>query len=259
MIKKIKNKIKATIAEIYENNLGHFFFKQPGFCPCCEQEVVFISHDPWLRDHFTCSNCSSLPRERALMYVIQTMYPYWKDLHIHESSPSNRGHSVSLKQHCKYYTISQFFPNQKRGALVKGFRNEDLEQQTFEDRMFDLVITSDVMEHVYEPDRAFKEIYRTLKPGGAHIFSVPLVNKHKPTQRWAIKGEDGQPNFLFEPEWHSNPIDEKGSPVTFRWGYDIKHFIETHTEADCEIIYLNDLSQGIRAEYIEIIVQKKKL
>ena len=108
---------------------------------------------------------------------------------------------------------------------------KDLEKQTFKDNTFDLVITSDVMEHIYEPDRAFKEIHRTLKPGGAHIFSVPLINKHKKTQRWATKGKDGQPNFIYEPEWHGNPVDAKGSPVTFHWGFDIKDYIEKHTGA----------------------------
>lgn len=56
------------------------------------------------------------------------------------------------------------------------------------------------MEHIYEPDKAFKEIYRTLKPSGAHIFSVLLINKRHKTDRWATKGENGEPIFLFEPE-----------------------------------------------------------
>ncbi|WP_211342469.1 class I SAM-dependent methyltransferase [Hyunsoonleella aestuarii] len=191
------------------------------------------------------------------MHVIITKYPNWKDLQIHESSPGNRGHSVTLKAQAKNYIASQYFPNEPFGSSVKGFRNEDLENQTFKSNSFDLVVTSDVMEHIYEPEKAFREIHRTLKPGGAHIFSVPIINKHKPTQRWAAKNPDGSPHFLFEPEWHGNPADAKGSPVTFHWGYDIKNFIEKHTGAVCEIIYLDDLSKGIRAEYIEIVIAKK--
>jgi 2-polyprenyl-3-methyl-5-hydroxy-6-metoxy-1,4-benzoquinol methylase len=34
--------------------------------------------------------------------------------------------------------------------------------QTCADKSFDLVITQDVMEHVYHPDRVFYEIARTL-------------------------------------------------------------------------------------------------
>ena len=37
------------------------------------------------------------------------------------------------------------------------------------------------MEHIFDPSKAFSEIARTLKTGGAHIFTVPLINKNKPT------------------------------------------------------------------------------
>ncbi|WNH11621.1 class I SAM-dependent methyltransferase [Thalassobellus suaedae] len=254
---KIKKYIKQKIRTIYEKRIGSFYFKQKGVCPCCEYEVLFVANNPWLRDHFKCSNCGCIPRERALMLTIKNQYPNWMALKIHESSPGNRGHSVNLKKQCKNYISSQFYANEPFGTIVNGFRNEDLENQTFEDNSFDLVITSDVMEHIYEPEKAFKEINRTLKVGGAHIFSVPIINKHKPTQRWAKKGKDGEPVFLFEPEWHGNPVDSKGSPVTMHWGYDIKDFIEKSTGAHCEIIYIDDLNYGIRAEYIEIVVARK--
>ena len=51
------------------------------------------------------------------------------------------------------------------------------------------------MEHIYHPEKAFKEVARTLKKGGAHIFTVPTINKHMKTEVWATIGEDGHPNF----------------------------------------------------------------
>lgn len=257
MLRKLKKYIKHHIKTIYEKRIGNFFFKQKGYCPCCEEEVNFISHNSWLRDYFRCDNCNSIPRERALMLTITKEYPNWKTLKIHESSPGLRGHSLTLKKNVDNYIASQFFSDENLGGIVNGFRNEDLEQQTFEDESFDLVITSDVMEHVYEPAKAFKEIHRTLKIGGAHIFSVPLINKHQKTEIWAIKDKNGNPQFINEPEWHGNPIDEKGSPVTMHWGYDIIDFIKRCTNANCNIVYIDDLNYGIRAEYIEIIVAKK--
>lgn len=257
MVKFVKKWFKGKVSSIYEKRIGTFFFKQKGFCPCCEKEVFFIAHNPWLRDHFKCSNCNCIPRERALMLTIKNEYPNWQHLKIHESSPGKRGHSVLLRKKAKDYIETQYFSNIPLGTFVKEIRCEDLEQQTFADSEFDLVVTSDVMEHIYEPDKAFKEIYRTLKPGGAHIFSVPIINKHKATQRWANKGNDGNPDFLFEPEWHGNPVDKKGSPVTMHWGFDIVDYIVEHTGADTKIVYIDDLNYGIRAEYIEIVVMKK--
>lgn len=258
MKRNLKNFLNNTVSKIYENKVGTFFFKQKGFCPCCEKEVNFVARHHWLRDHFICTYCGSIPRERALMLTISEHFPNWKELKIHESSPGNRGHSINLKKHGKNYIGSQFFLKERLGEIINGIRNEDLENQTFEDETFDLVVTSDVMEHIYEPEKAFKEIHRTLKPGGVHIFSVPLINKHQKTEIWATKGSDGEPVFLKDPEWHGNPIDKKGSPVTMHWGYDIIDFIKKHTNAICEIVYIDDLNYGIRAEYIEIIKAKKK-
>lgn len=255
---RLKSYLKQKITYYYETKVGRYFFKQKGHCPCCDQPATFVARDPWLRDHFKCNRCKSIPRERALMYVIETEYPQWRSLHIHESSPSkNRGHSVRLRKEALNYVESQYFPGHQNGDVVNGIPHIDLEDQTFADSQFDLVVTSDVMEHIYAPDKAFKEIHRTLKPGGAHIFSVPIINKHKPTERWANKGPNGEPIFLKEPEWHGNPVDEKGSPVTMHWGYDIKEFIEQHTGAAVRIEYLDRLELGIRAEYIEIIIAKK--
>ena len=258
MKRYITNKVKTKVKSLYESKIGSFFFKHKGYCPCCEKQVTFTARDPWLRDHFLCGSCRSIPRERALMATINEYYPNWTELDIHESSPIDRGHSLNLKKRSSSYLVTQYFPKAIMGSLVDGIRNEDLENQTFPDASFDLVVTSDVMEHIYDPEKAFKEIHRTLKPGGAHIFSVPLINRFKPTERWAEKGADGEPIFLFEPEWHGNPVDEKGSPVTMHWGYDIVDFIEKATGDPCEINYIDNLDMGIRAEFREIIIAKKR-
>lgn len=234
-----------------------FFFSHKGFCPCCDQNVVYRSTNDWLRDHFFCQNCGSIPRERALMLTIEKYCPNWKTLLIHESSPENRGASLKLKRYSEKYISSQFYPNFPLGSMVKGHRNEDLEKQTFPDNFFDLVITQDVMEHVFDSEKAFIEIARTLKKGGMHIFTVPIVNKHKPTEIWANKGINGEPVFLREPEYHGNPVDPKGSPVTMHWGYDIIDFIKDKSELETLIEYIDNLDYGIRAEYIEVLVSIK--
>ena len=234
-----------------------FHFKIKGFCPCCDQEVDFTARHSWLRDHFLCSGCGSIPRERALMAVIEQYYPNWRDLAIHESSPVDRATSKKLRQFSKTYLASQYFPDQQLGDIVRGYRNEDLEAMTFPDESFDLVITQDVMEHIYDPARAFSEIARTLRPGGAHIFTVPIINRHKKTQVWATKGHNGEPLFLHQPEYHGNPVDPKGSPVTMHWGFDIVNFIQRESGLVTTVEYLDDLSRGIRAQFIEVLVSVK--
>jgi hypothetical protein len=236
---------------------GGYYFSHDGFCICCEQQVTFQSYDSWLRDNYICTSCGCIPRERALMATIEKYYPGWRDLKIHESSPVNRGASVKIKKHCANYMASQYYPNRKLGEYFDGFRNENLESQTFPDELFDLVITQDVMEHVYHPELVFKEIARTLKKGGAHIFTVPVINKHFKTEVWATLNPDGTPFFLHKPEYHGNPIDPQGSPVTMHWGFDMIEFIKRVSELETEIVAQYNKNFGIMGEYNEVFVTKK--
>jgi len=229
-----------------------------GYCVTCDSETTFSSTSEWLRDFYVCKNCGSIPRERALMFCIERYYPNWRELRIHESSPVNRGATAKLLAYCRNYSSSHFFPAFPLGGMhPSGFRNEDIENQTFPDGSFDLVITQDVMEHIIDPGKAFWEIARTLRPGGAHIFSVPLVNKERPSEVWAQRDEKGSVVHLREPEYHGNPVSDQGSLVTMHWGYDICEFIFKHSGLYTTINYIDNLSLGIRAEYIEILVTRK--
>jgi SAM-dependent methyltransferase len=163
-----------------------------GWCTICEIETVFMAKHDWFRDHLLCTRCSSIPRERALMRVISERFPDYRNLIIHETSPGSRGVSAKLSSECEKYTISQYFKNINSGEFGQsGLRCENLEKLSFSDSSIDIFISQDVMEHVFDPVKAFQEIKRVLKPGGAHIFTVPLINKWKPTQRWASIGKDG--------------------------------------------------------------------
>jgi SAM-dependent methyltransferase len=238
---------------------GGFYFFQQGYCFCCDRQVTFQAYHNYLRDHFFCSNCHSLPRERMLMMIIERYYPNWRNLDIHESSPSNSGASLKLQKSAKNYIASQYYPDKPFGTLINNYQNQDLENQTFENESFDIVVTQDVMEHLYDPGKAFAEIARTLKKGGAHIFTVPLVNNHKPTEVWAVKGENNVPVFLKMPEWHGNPVDAKGSPVTMHWGFDIVDVIKENSGLESIIEYIDSPEWGIRAELTEVVVSQKNM
>jgi SAM-dependent methyltransferase len=240
--------------------VGSELLTNEGYCMTCDSETTFSATSEWLRDFYVCEKCGSIPRERALMFCIERYHPDWRELHIHESSPVFRGASSKLKQNCANYVYSHFFPDSPLGTInASGFRNENLESLTFPDDSFDLFITQDVMEHIFDPARAFAEIARVLKPGGAHIFSVPLVNKEKPSEVWAQRDNGGNIVHLREPEYHGNPISDKGSLVTMHWGYDIADFILKNSGLYTTINHIDNRSLGIRAEYIEILVSRKKV
>lgn len=193
------------------------------------------------------------------MKVISDYYPNWRDLAIHESSPGGRGASIKLHHECKNYSASQYYPNITLGQAhpLSGYRCENIEKLTFVDDSFDLFITQDVMEHIFDPAMAFKGIARVLKPGGAHIFTVPLINKVKKSERWASRSEDGEIIYHHPVEYHGNPIDSKGALVTMHWGYDIANYINQITNMPTVIIMIDNIDLGIRAEYIDVLLSAK--
>jgi len=115
------------------------------------------------------------------------------------------------------------------------------------------------MEHLLDPAKAFKEIGRVLKPGGAHIFTVPLVNKDMPSSVRARRTPNRMIEYLAPAEYHANPADEEhGALVTMHWGFDICDFIYDHSRMTTTIVKIDDLSKGIRADLIEVLVSKKR-
>jgi SAM-dependent methyltransferase len=42
-------------------------------------------------------------------------------------------------------------------------------------RMFDYALATEVLEHVFEPDKFVREIHRILKPGGLLLLTVPFI------------------------------------------------------------------------------------
>ena len=164
-----------------------------------------------------------------------------------------------FRRECPGYTPSHFFPDVPRGEARDGFRSESLEEQSFDDEAFDLVITQDVMEHVLRPASAFSEIARTLKPGGAHVFTVPWYY-WRPTSVRARLGPDGRIEHLLEPDYHGNPLDPSGgSLVVTDWGRELLDFIEASSKMKTEVFRLDDAKKGITGAFIDVFVSRKPL
>src|SRR6266404_3665254 len=127
------------------------------FCTSCDSTTLFVERGAWLREHYRCILCESLPRQRALMRALNGVSPDWRQLRIYEASAG--GPTVQLlRRGCAAYTTSHLYRDIPLGFSKDGIRCENLEALTLPDASFDLVITQDVLEHVLNPTRAFAEI-----------------------------------------------------------------------------------------------------
>jgi SAM-dependent methyltransferase len=231
--------------------------KNIGYCCLCEKKTVFVEYSDWLRDNYRCVRCRSIPRYRATINALNRFFAGWKDMSIHESSPGTIS-SAFIQMKCANYSISQYFPDVKLGAQSKdGVRCEDLTKMTFADNSFDLFITQDVFEHVFNAGKAFAEINRVLKPGGAHVFTMPWYPDLKRTvQRAEIADEVIR--YLEEPVYHGNPVSKEGSLVVNDWGMDFVPFIEQHSGMDTMVFLNEDKSLGLKGRHLEVFISYKR-
>jgi SAM-dependent methyltransferase len=226
-----------------------------GYCTICEKRVFFAKAGPWLRDQYLCLRCHSIPRNRALLKVLGQHFPSWRVLGIHESSPCGPA-SDKIRRECPGLVSTQFFLDVPRGEVRNGQRSEDLESLTFPDRSFDLVITQDVFEHILRPEKAFAEIARTLRPGGAHVFTVPYYRGKKTVIR-ARATESGGIEHLMKPDYHANPVDTEGSLVVTEWGDEICDFIFYASGMTTSIFSFFDTRLGLEGEFLDVFLSRR--
>lgn len=190
---------------------------------------------------------------RSFIFVLETEFPDWRNLVIHESSPSGPV-TTKLSRNCSQYSISYFFDNTPLGTVQGGKRCENLESLTFDNGVFDLFITQDVFEHVLNPEDAFKEIARVLKPGGAHVFTVPWIASRKTESRVMI--EDGKIQTIKDPEYHGSPTDPDGCLVITEWGSDMADMIYDVSGLKTKVFSPKDQELGIVGKGLEVFVSR---
>jgi SAM-dependent methyltransferase len=140
------------------------------------------------------------------------------------------------------YVVSTYAPNLPRGALGNGLYNVDLESIPFEPQRFDIIMTSDVMEHVRDFERAQAEIYRCLRPGGAHIFTVPFDVNALATKT-LIDTRSPTDIYLDAPQIHGDP--RSGGIAAYRiCGADMVDRLRS-IGFDAEIVRVTEPGSGI--------------
>lgn len=238
-----------------------------GYCPVCEHDSVFVAtsservpldrQSGWFRDRLQCTSCQSVPRERAFAHVLSKLCPNWRELSVHECSPILRGMSLRFLRECRGYQMTQYSRDLPFGHVdARGWRNENLEEQTFDDQVFDLVVMQDVFEHLFFPGRAALEIARTLKPGGVCIMTVPVVRGWGSIQRRAAL-VNGEVIHLQPEQYHGNPVGDGRALVTVDWSYAIGSYLSAQSGLPFAVHVMDDISMGIRDPFNVVLTARK--
>lgn len=204
-----------------------------GYCPVCGNSTLFYEVSNYLRETCKCIICGSIARHRHLamvlcnllgmkkLYSLKRLKTVCPNLKIYEAGSSGPIHD-SLKN-LGGYICSEFFTHVLSGTSSEnGVRCEDLQELSFENASFDIVITQDVFEHIRDPELAWKEIFRVLKPSGYHIFTIPYSKDHVTVRR--VELEEEKDTFILPKVFHGDDI--RDGFVYTDFGYDLIDYLD---------------------------------
>lgn len=186
-----------------------------------------------------CARCGAKLRARRLARVLLDLYPAetgrraasvseWvedravRTLEIAEINRVDGLHAALARLPRLAY--SDFEPGRPPGSTVDGVRSEDLTGLTYPDARFDLVITSESLEHVPDLTSALAEIHRVLKSGGRHVFTIPMLPGAPKTFARSRARDDGSIEHLHTSIHH--PGGDVGYPVFTEFGADFPDLLK---------------------------------
>jgi GT2 family glycosyltransferase/glycosyltransferase involved in cell wall biosynthesis/SAM-dependent methyltransferase len=228
-----------------EEKLFNGFKKISGQCNICGMQSFFYYESvEMFRETLFCGYCKSTSRYRSIAKAILEIFD--KNYGVMATS-LNKVNGYGFKQKIKIFdtqqpfhfitcayvlpdylrrihsievTTSKYEPSHQLGFLYpNGVENQNLEHLTFGDDSFDIVITSDVMEHVRLDNLAHEEIYRVLKKGGHYIFNVPhSMELENDLIRVEIIDSDDplKDKQILEPEYHGDVNGSGEGALSYR-------------------------------------------
>ena len=147
--------------------IKYLFYKSLPFpklvkCNICNWSGRRFLDNNWL-EKIACPKCNSFERHRLLLFSLQNFS--FEDKKILHFAPEP-------------FFISHF--KNKSTYLTADLKRDDVDlnldiskMTSINDGEYDLVIASDVLEHVFDDQKAIEEIYRILKIGGRALITVP--------------------------------------------------------------------------------------
>jgi len=212
--------MKIQTIEIILKNIRYIFQSQLRVCGCCQKYSLIVSLSSG-DERKLCLRCRANLRYELLAQSIRNVEGGLKDKTIIELDPKSPLRSL-LKQ-SDTYIRTYYSPDDLPGTVrYDGARCENITKLTFPDNSVNLIISSDVLEHVPDFSAAMKESARVLVKGGIHLFTVPTSGK-------TIKRAelvDGIVQHLLPPEHHSDPLNPDGILAFWNFGFDLPELFE---------------------------------
>ncbi len=222
----------------------------PGYCNICGGVTVFDTSLSNYREHVQCFRCRSVNRQRQIAAVLlseifrsrssgdahfnifngpasqrlklnhrveqlASIESIPRDLTVWNAETTRALHARLAAHLNEKYMCSEFIDSEMRsGEFHEGVMHVDMQSTHFEPDSIDYILSGDVLEHVPDPIKALRESYRVLRPGGAHIFTVPFYH-HRFTIERRSEFKEGEVRHLMKPWFHDDPVRPSDGALVF--------------------------------------------
>jgi SAM-dependent methyltransferase len=211
-------------------------FTTPGYCYPCRKEVALKTDFlysgearingrkiPNWRERLNCPDCGLCNRIRASVQFLEETLGCQPESALYISEQTTQLYDLLRSKYANLVGSEYLGDRVAFGAVeaVSGLRNESITKLSFADESFDFVLSFDVFEHIPEYEKALRECFRVLKPGGKLLFTVPFRLDSQTNLIRATRDEEGNVTHLMEPEYHGDPINTEGCLCFYHFGWQL--------------------------------------
>ena len=177
------------------------------------------------RESTLCEGCGMTSRQRAMLHHVEGLLrnelagPRRRVLLLEQVTPFHdrlNGRVEGVEVIGSEFVGADAVPGSQHGS----YRHENVQDLSFADGALDLVVSNDVLEHVPEPEIAFRELARVLRPGGRAVHTIPFYYLSQ-SNRQRARLENGRPVHLLPPLYHGDPLSPEGVLVYTDFGWEI--------------------------------------
>lgn len=161
-----------------------------------------------------------LSRNRAILRVIENCFGSLEKLQNQQIflPEAVTGFALWLKRLVdpERLVMSEYW-NQDQQSKPIGVGHQDLCGLTFGEKSFDLVLCSELLEHVYSLELAFHEILRVLKPGGSLLATFPMAfGQYASIEKARWNSTTRKVELVAEADFHGDPLRPQEGALVFR-------------------------------------------
>ena len=238
-----------------------------GYCQACHATTTFkvnagpmFGDRPNLREGLRCERCSLSTRQRLMFAAMHDEIQRFPNISHGAMLEQTTSLHQAVRGRWPWLIGSEFLgdrhtsgrrywwsPHWRQWRQWQRIRHESITSLSYASDSLDLLVHTDVLEHVYDTRKALGECSRVLREGGVMLFTVPFFIAHDHSLLRGRPSADGRIEHLEPPEYHGDGVRLGGIYTFHHLGWDLFDRLNEAGFARTEIGFCHAPAEAITA------------